>query len=94
MQGMTGPAAGTASATGATGGYIQFGNVIENWGQFHASTGAGVTVPFTKPYIDNAPSITASAPSGGVLQVSATKTTVTVSCNSGTPLVSYKALGS
>lgn len=92
--GPTGPSLTTQAATGPTGGYYQSGNIITQWGNLVATTGAGTTVTFPKPYIDAAPFVTASAPSGGVLQVSATKTTVTISCNSGTPVASWKAIGS
>ncbi len=91
--GATGPMPVMQGATGPTGGYLQSGNIITQWGSFASST-SGVTVNFPKAYIDGPPSVTASAASGGVLQVSATKTSVTISCNSGTPIVSWKAIGS
>ncbi len=91
--GATGPMPVIPAATGPTGGFLQSGNIITQWGSFASST-SGVTVNFPKPYIDGPPSVTASAASGGVLQVSATKTSVTISCNSGTPIVSWKAIGS
>ena len=85
-----------ASYTGRNGSDRRLyasGNIITQWGSFAAST-SGVTVNFPKPYVDGVPSVTASAAAGGVLQVSATKTTLTISCNSGTPTVSWKAIGS
>jgi hypothetical protein len=92
--GATGPAATVTAATGPTGGYMQVGNIITQWGSLVATTGAGTTVNFPRPYTDGPPSVTASAAAGGTLQVSATKTSITVSCNSGTPVVSWKAIGS
>jgi hypothetical protein len=92
--GATGPAATVTAATGPTGGYMQVGNIITQWGSLVASTGAGTTANFPKPYTDGPPSVTASAAAGGTLQVSATKTSITISCNSGTPVVSWKAIGS
>lgn len=91
--GATGPQPVMQAATGPTGGYLQSGNIITQWGSLVAST-TGVTANFPRPYIDGPPFVAASAPSGGVLQVSATKTTITISCNSGTPTVSWKAIGS
>jgi hypothetical protein len=91
--GATGPLPVVQAATGPTGGYLQSGNIMTQWGNFTSST-SGVTVNFPKPFIDGPPSVTASAASGGVLQVSATKTSITISCNSGTPVVSWKAIGS
>ena len=42
-------------ATGPTGGYMQSGNIITQWGNLIASTGAGTTVNFPKPYVDGPP---------------------------------------
>lgn len=92
--GPVGPPLASQAATGPTGGYVQSGNIITQWGNLIATTGAGTTVNFPKPYVDGPPSVTASAASGGVLQVSATKTAITISCNAGTPVVSWKAIGS
>jgi hypothetical protein len=92
--GMTGPPPAIQAVTGPTAGYFQVGNILTQWGNLTASVGAGTTVNFPKPFIDGVPFVTASAPSGGVLQVSATKTSITISCNSGTPIASWKATGS
>jgi len=94
LTGPTGPMPPMQAATGPTGGYYQVGNILTQWGNLVATVGAGTTVNFPRPFIDAVPFVTASAPSGGVLQVSATKTTVTISCNSGTPVASWKATGS
>ncbi len=92
--GAAGAGGGFAGATGPTGGWMQSGNIISQWGSLVASTGAGTTVSFPKPYVDGPPSVTASAAAGGTLQVSATKTSITIACNSGSPTVSWKAIGS
>lgn len=95
--GATGPAGppGASGATGPTAGWQRIGNVLNCWGTVVATTGSGVQVTFPQPYVDDNPIITTGGQAGGVLQVTAiSRTGFTITCNSGTPMVYWRAVGS
>jgi hypothetical protein len=81
---------GTAGATGA-GGFVQQGNLIDNWGSTNATT-TGVAVTFARPYIDQPPAVTVST--GGAATPKVTAVTRTGFVLTGSGLSYWRAIGS
>jgi hypothetical protein len=96
---MTGPTGSTPVTPGATGtaGYLQHGNIIDNFGSVVATT-AGVTGNFAKPYVNAPPFFTlggVTGPTGGQPYVSAISLTgLVIKTQSGAATVNYRAIGS
>lgn len=93
--GPTGPI-GPTGYTGATGsgtGYVQFGNIILNYGKVVATSG-GVTGQFALAYTDAVPLVTigATGPTGAYVSA-LSKTGVVITTVNGTEQVDYIAVG-
>jgi hypothetical protein len=63
----------TQGTTGPTGGWVQIGNVISQWGSGVVTT-AGVTFNFMKAYTDNPPTVVISGMTGAPYEVTISKT--------------------
>jgi hypothetical protein len=85
--GPAGPAAAYAGATGPTAGYVELGNILQQWGTA-AVMPSGTTVTFPKPY-SITPAVVVTGQAGGPFYATPTATSVTITSTTGTQTVSW-----